>query len=100
MINKIKVIRPLEDIENKIQEAVYLVEALNFRRNEIKISMPKYFPEILMRRLMHHNPYMDLKNMRYLGCEVIYNYANNIVVFHDDMPLYRLMYQTIELEKL
>lgn len=75
----------IEDVIYSIREAIYKVESLGFRRNEIKIWMPNYlhrfFAEYNRYIFGQYRPAQMMELMKeFEGVEVKANYQNLIAV--------------------
>lgn len=76
----------IEFIFNQVNKAIKEVYERGFRPEEILISMPTYFKEVLVeynRRGFSNSITCDY---RFFGCKIVPAYENKIVIFHEDMP--------------
>ncbi len=73
-------------ILNQVNMAIEEVYELGFRHEEIKISMPTYFKEMLVEyNRREFNNFITSDHMLF-GCKIVPAYENKIVIFHEDMP--------------
>lgn len=60
--------------------------------SKLRIAMPKYFYEMLERNLLRHvseTPLLLSEQKRtFFGIDIVPNYDNFIVIFHEDMPMF------------
>ena len=73
-------------IFNQVNIAIEEVYELGFRHEEILISMPTYFREILVEYNRREFGNFITSDHRLFGCKIVPAYENKIVIFHEDMP--------------
>jgi len=72
-------------IFNQVNKAIKEVFELGFRPEEILISMPTYFREVLVEYNRRGSNYFITSDHMLFGCKIVPAYENKIVVFHEDM---------------
>lgn len=69
-----------------------VTEQCGFDDSKLRIAIPKYFVEMISNGYLiriEETPFLlSDKKLTFFGIEVIPNYDNFIVVFHEDMPLF------------
>lgn len=69
-----------------------VVEQCGLDESKLRIAIPKYFTDILtsgyILRFEETPLFLSDDKLRFYGVEVIPNFDNFIVVFHEDMPLF------------
>ena len=90
----------IEAIMHKIKAAIHTTKKNGTFYRDLKIAMPSYFKQLLE----HNNNiyvanYIQVPYRTFLGLEVVKNYDNNIVIYHEDMPSLGIEPIKIELKK-
>ena len=86
-MEKVYEIDAVEDVVCKVNDAIYRISCLPLPHEGIKISMPKYFLEMVFRNNKYMKYFATIKDAKIFGYDVIPSYENHITVFHEDMPL-------------
>lgn len=73
----------ISNIINDIQGMVYNLQSIFPDHNYIKISIPKYFKNIIIDSFYHKCSIDSNKNTFLFGCEVINGFGNKIIVFNE-----------------
>lgn len=82
----------LDKVFYEVRLAIHKVtEEYGYDESKLRIAIPKYFCDMLETNMLRHiseTPFFLSDNKRKMfGIEVVPNYDNFIVVFHEDTPM-------------
>lgn len=80
----------------------YVTQRVGFDDGKLRIAIPKYFIGLLndnFKNTVSYKSEEKVTNKVFLfGIEVVLNYENKIVIFHEDMPILKdVLYVTVDL---
>lgn len=83
----------LEKVFYEVRAGIFKVtEQCGFDESKLRVAIPKYFCDMIesnVLRDLSETPFFLSDNKRKIfGIEVVPNYDNFIVIFHEDMPMF------------